>query len=76
MKQYLIPENGQFYKANMHNHSNVSDGSISPICRFPIRRMTAIKMEYRTTVRTNPMIIARLPSKNAAQTVRRRIVSV
>lgn len=30
MKQYLIPENGQFYKANMHNHTTVSDGSYSP----------------------------------------------
>ena len=30
MKQYLIPEKGQFYKANMHNHTTVSDGSFSP----------------------------------------------
>ena len=30
MKQYLIPENGQFYKANMHTHTTVSDGSHSP----------------------------------------------
>ena len=30
MKKYLIPEGGQFYKANMHCHSTVSDGSLTP----------------------------------------------
>ena len=29
MKQYLIPESGTFYKANMHMHTNVSDGNMS-----------------------------------------------
>ena len=30
MKQYLLPEAGQFYKANLHCHSTVSDGRLSP----------------------------------------------
>ena len=30
MKKYLIPESGRFYKANLHCHSNVSDGLWSP----------------------------------------------
>ncbi len=30
MKQYLIPQNGHFYKANMHTHSTCSDGCKTP----------------------------------------------
>lgn len=30
MKHYLLPENGQFYKANLHAHTNQSDGKNSP----------------------------------------------
>ena len=30
MKKYLIPESGNFYKANIHCHSTVSDGKLSP----------------------------------------------
>ena len=30
MKQFLLPEGGQFYKANMHMHTTVSDGSWTP----------------------------------------------
>ncbi len=30
MKKYLLPETGQFYKANLHSHSTVSDGTLSP----------------------------------------------
>lgn len=30
MKKYLIPEEGKFYKANLHSHSTVSDGELSP----------------------------------------------
>ena len=30
MKHYLLPENGQFYKANLHSHTNISDGKHSP----------------------------------------------
>ena len=30
MKQYLLPENGTFYKANMHMHTNISDGKMTP----------------------------------------------
>ena len=30
MKKYLLPEKGQFYKANMHVHSTVSDGDMTP----------------------------------------------
>ena len=30
MKQYLLPENGKFYKVNMHSHSTYSDGVQTP----------------------------------------------
>ncbi len=30
MKKYLLPEKGQFYKANLHCHTTVSDGKMSP----------------------------------------------
>lgn len=30
MKKYLLPESGQYYKANLHCHSNISDGKLSP----------------------------------------------
>ena len=30
MKKFLISEKGQFYKANLHCHSNLSDGALSP----------------------------------------------
>lgn len=30
MKKYLLPEGGQFYKANLHCHSTFSDGRLSP----------------------------------------------
>lgn len=30
MKKYLLPENGNFYKANLHCHSNISDGKKTP----------------------------------------------
>ncbi len=30
MKKFLLPESGQFYKANLHCHTNVSDGRLSP----------------------------------------------
>ena len=30
MKTWLLPESGQFYKANLHCHSTVSDGKWSP----------------------------------------------
>ena len=30
MKKYLLPESGKFYKANLHCHSNHSDGDLSP----------------------------------------------
>ena len=30
MRKYLIPNEGQFYKANLHSHSNISDGALSP----------------------------------------------
>ena len=30
MKQYLISNEGNFYKANLHCHTNVSDGKLSP----------------------------------------------
>lgn len=30
MKNYILPENGNFYKANLHSHSTVSDGTLTP----------------------------------------------
>jgi len=30
MKQYLLPETGTFYKANLHCHTTVSDGKLTP----------------------------------------------
>ena len=30
MKHYLLPENGNFYKANMHTHTKISDGAFTP----------------------------------------------
>ena len=30
MKQYLIPNEGNFYKANMHTHTTISDGRLTP----------------------------------------------
>ncbi|MBE6553971.1 MAG: PHP domain-containing protein [Ruminococcaceae bacterium] len=30
MKQYIIPESGQFYRANLHCHSTNSDGDLPP----------------------------------------------
>ena len=30
MKKYLLPEQGKFYKAAMHVHTNISDGRLSP----------------------------------------------
>ena len=30
MRTYLLPEDGTFYKANLHCHSNISDGSLTP----------------------------------------------
>ena len=30
VKQYLLSESGNFYKANLHSHSTVSDGMLSP----------------------------------------------
>ncbi len=30
MKKYLLPENGKFYKANLHCHTTISDGKLTP----------------------------------------------
>lgn len=30
MKKYLLPENGTFYKANLHCHTTCSDGKLTP----------------------------------------------
>ena len=30
MKKYLLPREGKFYKANMHCHTNISDGKNTP----------------------------------------------
>jgi len=30
MRKYLLPENGNFYKANLHCHTTCSDGRLSP----------------------------------------------
>ena len=31
MKKYLLPKEGNFYKSNLHTHTTVSDGALSPI---------------------------------------------
>lgn len=38
MRKYLLPEYGTYYKANLHSHSNCSDGNLSP---------EAMKDEYK-----------------------------
>ena len=30
MKKFLLPETGNYYKANLHCHTNISDGKLSP----------------------------------------------
>ena len=30
MRKYLLPEKGEFYKANLHCHSTYSDGNWTP----------------------------------------------
>ena len=30
MKRFLLPQGGQFFKANLHCHSTVSDGRMTP----------------------------------------------
>lgn len=30
MREYLLPQGGNFYKANLHAHTTVSDGALSP----------------------------------------------
>ena len=30
MKKYLLPKEGSFYKANLHSHSTLSDGALTP----------------------------------------------
>lgn len=30
MRYYLLPSGGQFYKANLHSHSTISDGKLTP----------------------------------------------
>lgn len=30
MKKYLLPQEGRFYKANLHSHSTISDGELTP----------------------------------------------
>ena len=30
MKKYLLPQNGKFFKANLHSHSTFSDGALTP----------------------------------------------
>ena len=30
MRKYLLPQSGIFYKANLHCHTNISDGKLSP----------------------------------------------
>ena len=30
MKKYILPSNVNWYRANMHCHSNISDGSFTP----------------------------------------------
>ena len=40
MRQYLLPKDGHFYKANLHSHTTVSDGT------FTAAEMKKIYMEH------------------------------
>ena len=30
MRKYLLPKDGKLFRANLHAHSNISDGALSP----------------------------------------------
>lgn len=30
MRKYLLPKEGEFYKANLHMHTTISDGVLTP----------------------------------------------
>lgn len=30
MKKFLLPESGNFYKANLHFYTNILDGALTP----------------------------------------------
>ena len=48
MKRYLLPKEGEFFKANLHCHTTISDGKWSP---------EKVKEEYRLvyTIVSNAM---------------------
>ena len=48
MKKYLLPEGGKFYKANLHCHTTVSDGKMTP---------EEIKKYYKILIRKYKYVI-------------------
>ena len=50
MRKYLLPESGNFYKANLHCHSIVSDGKLSPAELKKIYMLLHIFAEEREVV--------------------------
>ena len=50
MIKYLLPKEGKFYKANLHCHTTLSDGKLTP---------EQVKEEY---MKRGYSIVARFPS--------------
>ena len=48
MRKYLLPEEGHFYKANLHCHSNISDGSLTPEqIKETVIRHANLQLQYK-----------------------------
>ncbi len=46
MKKYLLPQAGQFFKANLHCHTTISDGKMTPEeIKEAMRKMSLITKE-------------------------------
>ena len=54
---------GTAARSAMTRDSTSSEGSSSPTCRLPIRRMPTIKTRYKITVRTKPVNISFPPGE-------------
>ena len=58
MKKFLLPENGNFYKANLHCHTNISDGKRTPEeIGIHAIRMGNIVGEHEVIIGTNTQSI-------------------
>ena len=69
VKMGTIPESrgmpkscmGTAARSAMRRSSTSSEGSSSPTCRFPMRRIPVMMSRYRMTVRITPMTMSRPP---------------